>query len=145
MSEESDEMGISEERRKILAMLSEGKISIEDAERLLDALQEAAPSAKAETAKGIPKYLRVVAVEGQGKDRNVVNIRVPLRLIRAGVKLEGLLPEGSREAVSRKLSQSGIDLGKLGSDDLDELVAALSDLKVSVVSGSEVVKIYCEG
>jgi len=84
-------------------------------------------------------------VEGQGKDRNVVNIRIPLRLIRAGVKLEGLLPEGSREVVTRKLSQSGIDLGKLGSDDLDELVAALSDLRVSVVSGSEVVKIYCEG
>jgi len=74
-------------------MVAEGKISPAEAEQLLDAVVETgadADAARAADAKAKPKFLRVL-VEESGGDR--VNIRVPLSLLRAGVKFGSLLPD----------------------------------------------------
>ena len=52
---------VSEERKKILGMLAEGKISVEEAERLLSAISESekefVPGKKAEGAKKLLQEL----------------------------------------------------------------------------------------
>jgi len=108
---------MSAETRKVLEMLAEGKITSEDAERLLDKLAAgperlgAAPEFKAleggETAGATStashkKFLRVKIERPGGDD---VNVRVPLNFVRSGVKLAGLLPP----KVLDKLRQEGID------------------------------------
>jgi len=82
---------MSEGRRKILDMLSERKITTNDAERLLAALDK--PQSSGANSPGgdiahaglAPKYLRVVVekLEDGSRKPTKVNVRVPLQLLRA--------------------------------------------------------------
>jgi hypothetical protein len=139
---------MKEERRRILTMLSEGKISADEADALLDALSDApaAPPSALAVAVKAPKYLRVL-VEGQEHGQgNKVNVRVPLDLIRAGMRLAALLPTVAYEPVNRALKENGIDLdvSKIKPENLEDLVAHLQELRVDVESGGEQVRVFCE-
>jgi len=135
---------MSEESRQILEMLAEGKITAQDAERLLDKLTSsqtatAAAGPSAETPRK-PK-VKFLCVKVDGAEGDKVNIRVPLALVRTGVKLAAIVPE----SVTHKLSTQGIDLSKLSELDADELTAALSELEVDVDSeNGETVRVCCE-
>ncbi len=142
------------DRRKILEMLHEGSISTDDAECLIDALgpgysgpSESGTQSPAPTPR---KYLRVVVEaieEGHSKATNV-NVRVPLQLLRAGVRLTSFLPQEARWEVERALSESGInlDLDRLKPEHIDELIEALSETVVDIDApeASARVKVYCE-
>jgi hypothetical protein len=141
---------VNEERRRILNMLSEGKISAQDADDLLDVLQEQQPAAAlgraAAAPAAAPKYLRVL-VEGQeAGHNNKVNVRVPLDLIRAGMRLAALLPAVAYEPVNRALKENGLDLdvSKIKPENLEELVAHLQELSVDVEGGGDKVRVFCE-
>ncbi len=70
-----------------------------------------------------------------------MNIRVPLGLIRAGLKFSTVLPKG----VQSKLCAQGLDLSSLAGMAGDEICEALRDLQVDVDSGEgEKVRIFCE-
>ena len=136
---------MNNERRQILDMLATGKSSADEAERLLDALtKQEEPEAKP-TACGSPKYLRIVVQEGDhGKDN--VNIRIPLALVKAGMKLTSLIPESARNKVNNSLSEKGlhIDLNNLDSATVDEIILALKETSIDVQDGDEKVRICCE-
>jgi hypothetical protein len=138
---------MSKERRKILDMLSSGKINVDEAERLLAALSEG-PETDASASKGTsrPKYLRVLVEPAPGnKKGDRINIRVPMNLIRAGLKWATLIPKHAQGKVDEALKEKGIDvdLNKITADDLEMLVSNLNDLQVEV-EGEEMVRIYCE-
>ncbi len=140
-----------ENRRQVLDMLAQGKITADEAERLLSLVDQppsATPGSKetSEAAKPAPKYLRVIINDGDGPESEHVNIRVPMGLIRAGVKLASVLPSEATSKINDKLKDHGvpIDLGKIKAEDLEELVNCLSDLEVDVQDGNESVRIYVE-
>ena len=132
---------MSEERKKVLSMLAEGKVAVGDAERLLSKLEGSAGGASTEptaAAASTLKYLRVVV---DGKDGNKVNVRVPLGLLRTGIKLSTMVPIMAGE----RLKNSGIDLSHLSSLSGDELIEELRDLKVDVDSpDGDKVRVFCE-
>lgn len=135
---------MSEERKQILEMLSQGKISADDAERLLDKLAAGESSHSGGTSQAArdagmkPKYL-MVRVDSADGDK--VNIRIPLALIRTGIKLTTLLPDHANE----KLGEQGVDLSKLSELDQKELYETLNDLKVDVDSeDGDTVRVFCE-
>jgi len=141
---------MSEDQRKILDMLSQGKISVDEAEKLLAVLtapespevQEATSPAK----KLRFKYLRVVVEPGpESKEQDKVNIRVPMKLIRSGLKWASFIPKDARKKVDDALSDKGIDLDfdKITADDIEELLSSLGDLTVEV-EGKEKIRIFCE-
>ena len=135
------------ERKKILEMVASGKISVEEAERLLTALSEEAESNEPSNSAGRkPKYLRVV-VEPKSESENGerVNIRVPINLIRAGLKWASFIPKHSQSKVNEALKEKGlnIDFGNMTEEDLNDLVENLNDLQVDV-DGDETVRIFCE-
>ena len=141
---------MNEHRRRILDMLAEGKITADEAERLIAALEKASESASLPPAAS-PKYLRVVvdAEEGTGGDMpKKVNIRVPLQLLRAGVRLSGMIPEQARERVNQRLRERGIafDIAQLKPENIEELIAQLNELSVDVdaYNGHRRVKVFCE-
>lgn len=145
---------MNEERRQILEMLSSGKITTDEAERLLVALDTppATGSSVASSEPGLkpnPKYLRVV-VEDQpqrpGKGHTQVNVRVPMQLLRAGVRLASLIPVGAQNHVNEALREKGIqvDLSQLKPENLEELVNQLSDLTVDVDDDHAKVRVFCE-
>lgn len=135
---------MNEERSKILEMLAEGKITVADASRLLDAVGDAtSASAEPVAISKKPKYLKVM-VKDKGDN---VNIRVPLQLLRAGVSLATLLPKQVGPQVSGALKEKGInfDFTQLKGESLEELVQAIEDLSVNVSDkDGATVKICCE-
>jgi len=146
---------MTDNQKRILEMLSEKKITVEEAERLLSLTvsgEEGGDRASGVEPgrKGLPKYLRVVVQPGSGSDSGHkaerVNIRVPMNLIRAGMKLTALIPSHASSKVNEALKEKGIDfdLRNFKVDDIEELVEALSDLEVDVENGKEKVNIYVE-
>jgi hypothetical protein len=141
---------MNEHRRRILDMLAGGKITADEAEKLIVALET--PSENAQPPKpASPKYLRVMvdADDGTGRDTpKKVNIRVPLQLLRAGVRLSGMMPEHARERVNQRLRERGIafDIAQLKPENIEELIAQLNDLSVDVdaANGHKRVKVFCE-
>jgi len=86
----------------------------------------------------VPKYLRVVVDSADG---DKVNVRVPMSLIRTGLKLSSLMPADAAEAVLEK----GIDLSALKNLDGEELVEALRELSVDVDSADgDKVRVFTE-
>jgi hypothetical protein len=137
-----------EERRRILNMLAEGKISAADADGLLTAMADTPPPVTEvlPAAPRSPKYLRVQVEEHDG-DNSKVNIRVPFNLIRAGIRLTALLPTGLHDPINKALKENGvdIDISKVKPENLEELVEHLAELTVNVDGGKgEKVRIYCE-
>ena len=89
------------EQKQVLEMLADGKIGVEDAHKLLDKLRSGAqnrPAAGGDPPrKSAPKYLRIVATEGD--DEEAINLRIPLSLVRAGLTINSFLPSWMRKAV----------------------------------------------
>ncbi|MFH1842618.1 MAG: hypothetical protein ABIF77_05380 [bacterium] len=136
---------MSNERVKILQMIADGNITPEEGEKLLSRLDPAGANTAlvgseldtGERRSGPLKYLRVIVNDGDDK----VNIRVPITLIRTGIKLTTLMPLSASE----HLTDQGIDLSQFNNLDGDELIEALRDLKVDVDSeDGSTVRVFCE-
>jgi|SRR5215211_1345287 len=139
---------MNEQRRQILQMLAEGKITAAEAERLIDALERErreSPPGTAPRPKPRPKYLRVVVnSEDDGPSR--VNVRVPLQLLRAGVRLTSLIPPQALTKLNAELNKSGvsIDLTQLKPQHIEELIEQLDELLVDVDDADSKVQVFCE-
>ncbi|NQU97023.1 MAG: hypothetical protein HQ548_05205 [Chloroflexi bacterium] len=148
---------MSSERRKILDMLAEGKITADEAERLLglvDRGAESGPSGASEAKTnddGSPyRYLRVRVEPNpeaeEAGDGERVNIRVPLALLKAGMKLGSLIPQQASNSVKDALSRKGIDFDvrNITDEQIAELIGALSDLEIDVQDKEHYVRIGVE-
>jgi antitoxin component of RelBE/YafQ-DinJ toxin-antitoxin module len=148
---------MSEHRRQILQMLAEGKVSADEAERLISAFEQpAAKSSESDAAsagKTRPKYLRVLVDsedDGSHEGPTKVNVRIPMQLLRAGVKLAGLIPSQALQSANDAIHKQGIpfDLTQIKPENLEELVEQLSDLTVDVdqkdANTKVKVRVFCE-
>ena len=144
---------MSENRTRILQMLAEGKIKVDDAERLLAALEnaekiEGQSGAEGEGSKKKPKFLHVKVQSKPGSNRKHenVDIKIPLMLLKAGVKLGSIMPDKAKGAFVSKLNDKGlnINLKDLDSDSIDTLIQALTETSIEVDEDDETVRIYCE-
>jgi hypothetical protein len=141
---------MNEQRKDILAMLAEGKITAEEAEQLIAALDRDQPPAvstpDAVRPKGQAKYLRVVVDTLEDGEPGRVNIRVPLQLLRAGVRLAALIPAPALDQVNAKLTKSGvpIDLTQLKPEQLEALVDHLDEMTMEVDQPDAKVRVFCE-
>ncbi len=142
---------MNENRRRVLEMTADGKLSAEEAERLLSAMgegREPSGGVVAPVAQGEAKYLRIV-VEPDPENAPTgdhVNIRVPLALFRAGIRLSALLPEGTANGINEALRSKGLDFDvhSIKSDAVDELIASLTGFEIDVQEVSERVRIFTE-
>ncbi|HEY7789661.1 MAG TPA: hypothetical protein VIC33_04050 [Vicinamibacterales bacterium] len=185
----------NEAQRRILEMVSQGKISVGEAERLLQALGEdasraaASPSGEGEPGKNDPlKFLHVHVRQNKGPgegcdgswahgwqgkwwarqqvyaaaaaragrragepERQVhatrdVDVRIPMSLLRSGLKLAAFLPGRTAEIVSARLREQGIDvdLSRLDAAQIEGLFRSLGELTVDLDHGRGQVRITCE-
>jgi hypothetical protein len=138
---------MSEERKKVLEMLAAGKITAEEAERLLDKLSASAanPPSGAQpspppssTGPANPKYLRIV-VDHPGREQ--VNMRVPLAFVGTGTRLLAVMPQ----RVTERLAEFGIDAQVLSAAKCADLGQAMREINVDIERGNgKKVRIYCE-
>ena len=152
---------MSEGRRQILEMLAAGKINADEAERLLTALEPgtngpgtASAGEGAQGPKTKPKYLRVLveadeSMTGLKGGATTVNVRVPMQLLRAGVRLAGLIPQQAHDQLDQALSSHGVPLtlSQIKPENLEELIDHLEDLRVDVDGkdgNTTKVRVFCE-
>lgn len=139
---------MSEEKRKILEMLSQGKITTEEAENLLNTVQEDLEVFE-DKPKRAPKYLRIqVQSNKPEKGEENVNIRIPFFLLKSGMKIASMMPKGLQAKVTDALDERGFsfDLSKAKGEDLNQLIEALSEMSIDVDSKGDnsKVRIFCE-
>lgn len=160
---------MTENKKKILEMLAQNKISADEAYRLLSAVDSEEgghgnagyenTGSKGTAVKAKPKYLRVTVTpsaegtsSGKGnlfQDGNVgrVNVRVPMSLIRAGIKLTSLIPPEALDKANNALREKGInfDVRNIKSEDIEGLIEALGDMEIDVEGAKgEKVKVFVE-
>ena len=145
---------MNEPRRQVLELLAAGQVTVDEAEQLFTALGreqpasgtgEAAPATSGPTQ---PRYLRVVIESAEhfgGDGPGRVNVKIPMALLRAGVRMTSLLPPSAVQMANEAMRHKGIpfDLGQLRPQHLDALLAQLDeetvlvdqpDLKVRIAS-----------
>ncbi|MGV8083715.1 MAG: hypothetical protein AB2L09_08820 [Coriobacteriia bacterium] len=148
---------MNEDRERILNLLAQGKISVDEAERLLDALgsraaEKPSTSTPPSVFKGdpapllnaLPKYLHVKVDSAEGEK---VDVKVPLALVRSGLKLTSLIPSQAMDQIEEQMAEKGmsIDFSNFKPEDVDELIEALRQMVINVDGkDGEVVRVYCE-
>ena len=140
---------MNEQRKDILDMLAEGKITAAEAEQLIAALERDEPPAASSfdaRPKGRAKYLRVLVDSVENGEPGRVNMRVPLQLLRAGVRLAALIPPQALGKANVELNKSGVpfDLTQLKPEQLEALVEHLDEMTVEVDQPDAKVRIFCE-
>ena len=143
---------MTEERRQILEMLATGKINADEADRLLGAVQggSSTATATATAPSKAPKFIRVMVDAKEGKnDKPIhVNVRVPIALLRAGVRLASLIPTVAQDKVNEELRKNGLDfdIRQIKPENINEVIDQLQDLTMDVDHEEDDVKIriFCE-
>ena len=144
---------MNNDRRSVLQMLADGKINADEAERLIGAMEGAGPAPAhvrrrrhrpQQAAAEVPA--RVGGCERRDEGPTKVNIRVPMALLRAGVRLTSLIPPAARDQVNAELAKNGVpfDIGQLKPENLEDLIAHLDDFSVDVDAQDAKVRVYCE-
>ena len=149
---------MSENQKKILQMLSDGKISVDEAQKLLALLGSEKENMKNQSdteTKSAPRFLHIIvepknnapsdcSMRPHGKHK--VNVKVPFGLIRAGVKLASLIPSDTAQHMDKAFKEKGFnfDVRRLKEDDLEEMLSALRENEIDVDSEYERVRMYAE-
>lgn len=145
---------MSEDRKRILGMLAEGKITADEADLLLDSLGSpseaatpvAAPTPAADwptgpSASGTPKFMYVKVT---GKDS--VDVKVPLALLRTGLKLTSLIPPQAMNQINESMGEAGMsfDLNNIKPEDIEDIIQSLREMEVNVQSAEgDNVRVFC--
>jgi hypothetical protein len=157
---------MNENRRQILEMLAAGKITADEAERLITALESGSGTSAGENSgpasgasgsgaavKTRAKYLRVLVEADEEmtgmKGPTTVNVRVPMQLLRAGVRLASLIPAQAHEQLDAAFNSHGVPLtlSQIKPENLEELIDHLEDLTVDVEGkqgNTTKVRVFCE-
>jgi hypothetical protein len=162
---------MTDDTRRILDLLAQGKITVDEADQLLRAID--APPAEAEDSpnsgerkrrwRGVfglgavrvsptespgPRYLKIEVQRPatEHREERVVNIRVPIALVRGGMRLGAIVGGYADDEITRRLRERGIDLdlSKIDQTQIDDLMKNLGELTVNVDKGRSQVRITCE-
>ncbi len=131
---------MSEERKKILNMVAEGKLTADEADRLLGALKESADKSK---------FFRV-RIYDKGKDKPKVRVDIPVSVLKLASKIgaafKGMVPEGFKVDVHGK----EISLDEFTPEVIDKIIAGLGEeerytiAEVTDEEKGEFVEVYIE-
>jgi hypothetical protein len=169
---------MSEETRRVLDLLAQGKITVDEADRLLAAVGAASegsaggtttPASGTATAEApSPKYLRIAVTKTRswsddeeharrawmwpgyrGGGGREVTIRVPVALVRNGMRLGAMIPGLTGAGLQARLRERGVDvdLSKIDAETIDRLVREFGEMNIDIDSGrgrKAQVRITCE-
>ncbi len=142
---------MAEDKMRILNMLSEGKITAEEAEKLLGALDST--SAPLEKSREVSRmsdiltdkflYVKVEPKDGKGSDR--VSVKVPLALLQTGLNIFGLIPKDAQDKINSSMKENGMsfDLSTVNPENIKELMVILEEMQIDVDSEDATVQVFC--
>ena len=137
----------NDDSKRILELLAQGKITVDEADQLLRAVQS--PSGPPEPGQtggsgNPPRWIRITIDKRarDGRPPQNVNIRVPFGIVRSGVKLGAMF--NRLEPVQERLREKGIDLDSLDFSQLEAALGSLGTVPVEIDDGKSQVRITCE-
>jgi hypothetical protein len=150
----------TDDTRRVLDMLQEGKITVDEADRLLKALTADRPpeTAAADTATDGRDRVRWIRINIQkpandGHKAKNVNIRVPIAVVKGGMRLGAIIGTFAGDKAARRMKAQGldIDLAKISSDlsqmngpEFDEFLRSLNETNIEIDDGRSQVRITAE-
>jgi SHOCT-like protein len=149
---------MTEDTRRVLELLAQGKITVDEADRLLRAIatppagETSASGASAASGSGTasrktPRFIRIAVHKGGGCGRpDDVNIRVPIAVVKGGMRLGAIVPGLVGDKVAARLRERGLDVdfSKLDPAAIDAVLRELGDVGIDVDAGKAQVRITCE-
>ena len=146
-----------DETRRVLDLVAQGKITVDEAQQLLGAIDATAAGAAAPPApaavveegdKQKARWLRI-AIHKTGKEGHRdkdVNIRVPIAIVKTGMRLGALIPGLAGDQVARKMREKGLDVDftKLDAAAIESVIKDLGDTNIEIDDGKAQVRITCE-
>ena len=91
---------------------------------------------------GSAKFLFVKVKSTKGDN---VNVKIPLGVLRAGLKLTTLIPKPATDQINKAMAEKGMafDLNSLKPEDLQELIDALAEMEIEVdANDGDTVRVY---
>lgn len=139
---------MTDDTRRILEMVAQGKISAQEADELLKAMgaARAETAAPGEIHKREARWLRIsINKQGDAGRRKEVNVRVPVSVLRAGVRLNALMPHifGARFAAHGP-GPDGIDFSQIDPKQLERIISDMGEMVIDMDNGRAQVRINCE-
>jgi len=136
------------ESRRVLDLLAQGKITAEEAEQLLRAMRGSDRASPAAEPRTRPRFLRIAVHKTAGAHggQKDVNIRVPLGIIRSGMRLGALIPAFASDQVTACLRDRGIDVdfSKLDDRAIESVIEQLGQADIDIDAGEAQVRITSE-
>ena len=145
----------TDDTRQILEMLSQGTITVEQADQLLKAVCAAQPVAQTSAAETPtdgaqrPRWVRInihkLAKDGTHKPKDV-NIRVPIAAVKGGLRLGAIIAEFAGEKTRQRMKDQGldVDLSKINGPEFETFLKTLDDMNVEIDDGKSQVRVTCE-
>ncbi len=109
---------MSDEKSRLLQMVRDGKISVEEGVELLDALGSAENGAPGPEKKPGDRFLRVRVDSAEAK----VNVNIPLSLLKVASHLGNMITSFVPGEARREMAENGLDLSRI---DFGELVSLI--------------------
>ena len=112
-------MVTSEERMKILKMISDGKITAEEGSRLISALSQRSDKASKVAKRSLSSQMLRVRVTDMTTGKTKVNVNVPMKLVDAGLNIaaqftpemeNAQMMEAVKEALAENMSGKIVDV-----------------------------------
>ena len=155
---------MSDERRRVLDLLAQGKITVDEADELLktlgaNATREAAGAPPAgDAATNDPQRTRWVRINvhrlaDDCRGEKDVNIRVPIAVVKGGMRLGAIIATFAGEKAAQRMKARGIDLdiskinddlSKMNGAEFDAFLKSLDDTSIEIDDGKSQVRISCE-
>ena len=153
----------TDDTRRILDMLSQGKITVDEADRLLKAVgaerpvETAAAGADA-AADGRPRarWFRI-NIHKPAKDAmhrpKDVNIRVPIAIVKGGMRLGAIIATFAGEKAAQRMKERGLDLdlktingdlSRMNGEEFDLFMRSLDETNIEIDVGKAQVRITVE-
>ena len=151
----------TDDTRRILDMLSQGKITVDEADRLLKAMcaDRPAETATADTATDGREPVRWIRINihKPAKDQTHrpkdVNIRVPIAIVKGGMRLGAIIATFAGEKAAKQMKERGLDLdlstingdlSRMNGAEFDAFLKSLEDTNIEIDDGKSQVRITAE-
>ena len=151
----------TDDTRRILDMLSQGKITIDDADRLIKAVgnprsAETGTTEHPSDSRATPRWFRI-NIRKPPKDAahapKDVNIRVPIAVVKGGMRLGAIIATFAGEKAAQRMKERGLDLdlstingdlSRMNGAEFDTFMKSLDDMNIEIDDGKSQVRITAE-
>ena len=143
---------MSDDVRRVLELLSQGRVTVDEADQLLrhvtDQRAHLEPALAVEPRPvGKPRFIRIQVHKpgGPGHDPKDVNIRVPMAVVRGGMRLGTMIP-GLHDRASARMRERGIDfdLSKLDPAAIESMLGEMGEINIDIAGSGEQIRITAE-